>query len=265
MKAPATAVALFLFAVASHASLVTLPSGSSEILIPVAGAAAGANGTFFRSDINVVNFSSSARRVQLFWLPQGASGSSIAPIEIDVAAASGFSSEDFVTTIMGQTGLGAILIRGVTSNGAFDPTAQLYATARIWTPGAGGTVSQSFFTIATPQQAASSRKWIFGVRRDSRYRMNAGIANASDLAQRFRITTIAGGAPADVVEVDLLPMSMQQLAVTGAATGSFQVVVENITAGTRTNSWQAWASSIDNVTGDAWSMMAFPAPTQSEP
>jgi hypothetical protein len=35
-----------------------------------------------------------------------------------------------------------------------------------------------------------------------------------------------------------------------------QILVENLT--TSTSYWEAWASSIDNVTGDAWSQMAFP-------
>ncbi|HET7435671.1 MAG TPA: hypothetical protein VFN10_13260 [Thermoanaerobaculia bacterium] len=248
-------------------SLVTLETSASEILIPVAGSAAGQNGTFFRSDINIVNFSDTDQIVRLYWLPQGASGATVAPRDLPIAARSGYSSEDFVTNIMQQSGIGAILIRAITPTGAFDPNGKLYATARIWTPqpGTTGNVSQSFFTIDTLSQAASSRRWIFGVRRDARYRMNAGVANASDLTQRYRVSVIAGGQIVESTEIELLPMSMQQVAMPGTTGGALQLVVENITNGTRSLAWQSWASSIDNVTGDAWSMMAFPAPVDPVP
>lgn len=251
---------LLLFTASAGADLITPQTSASRILIPVAGDAPGANGTYFRSDIQIVNLRNATQRVQIYWLPQGGSGSAIAPRTIDVAALSGFSSEDFVDNILLQDGVGGIEVVGVTQDGQFDPDARLHATARIWTPrpdGATGTMSQTFSALVMPGSTARS-KTIFGLRRTDQFRLNVGIANPSQTTHRFRVT-VRIGAENTVYETDLPPRSIEQRLAGGTAGGIAQVLVENLTAGTATD-WQAWASSIDNGSGDAWSQMAFPTP-----
>lgn len=245
--------------------LIVPQTGSNRIIIPVAGSLQGANGTFFRSDINVLNFRNADQRVEMHWLPQGSAGDLIADRTISVGARSGFSSEDFVTNVLGQSGLGAIEIVAVTATGEVDPNGLIHATARIWTPvpnASEGTMSQTFPALIAATSSVQT-KWIFGVRRDPRYRLNAGVANNANVAQRFRITTIGsqtGGG--ETVELEIPARSIQQINLPGSANGSFQVIVQNISVTTVATTWQAWASSIDNVTGDAWSQVAFPAPAQ---
>lgn len=243
--------------------LFTPTTSGPRLLIPVAGAIAGNNGTFFRSDINVINFRNAEQRIQLHWLPQGGSGDDVPEREINVGARSGFSSEDFVTNILNQSGLGAIEIIAVTANGTPDLNGELHATSRIWTPQPSvteGTMSQTFPALLVPN-VANQTKWIFGVRRDSRYRLNAGVTNTATIAQRFRITTIGSQTGAgESTEVDVPARGVQQVNLSGAANGTFQVIVQNISTNGTGTSWQAWASSVDNATGDAWSQVAFPAP-----
>ncbi|HEY0139928.1 MAG TPA: hypothetical protein VGF48_03475 [Thermoanaerobaculia bacterium] len=245
--------------------LIIPQTGSNRLIIPVAGSLPGAAGTFFRSDINVINFRNADQRVEMHWLPQGSAGDSVADRTISVGPRSGFSSEDFVTNILGTSGLGAIEIIAVTSTGEVDPNGLLHATSRIWTPvpnSTEGTMSQTFpGIILTPSNVQT--KWIFGVRRDPRYRLNVGITNNSTVAQRFRITTIGsqtGGG--ETVELEIPGRSMQQVNMPGTANGTFQIVVQNISLTTVVTTWQTWASSIDNVTGDAWSQVGFPAASQ---
>src|SRR4051794_39255062 len=160
-------------------NLVLPTGGSPQILTPAAGSVQGANGTFFRSDINLINYAAHDQRVQLRWLPQGTTGNGIAIREMTINALSGFVSEDFVTSVMAQTGLGTILITGVTADGGLDPTARLYATSRIWSnqPNlSSGTVSQSFPSIPTTS-ISSTRLSLIGLRRDARYRLNVGVIN----------------------------------------------------------------------------------------
>lgn len=247
--------------------LIIPQTATNRIIIPVAGAIAGGGNTFFRSDINVINFRNADQRVELHWLPQGSAGDSVADRVISVGARSGFSSEDFVTNILNQSGLGAIEIIATTATGEVDPAGQLHATARVWTPVPNstaqnpGTMSQTFPAIVLTTSNVQT-KWIFGVRRDlDRYRLNAGITNNSTVGQRFRITTIGsqtGGG--ETVELEVPARSMQQINLPGSANGAFQIIVQNISVTTVVTSWQAWASSVDNVTGDAWSQVAFPAP-----
>ena len=52
-------------------------------------------------------------------------------------------------------------------------------------------------------------------------------------------------------------MSIEQRGVTLSAEGVVQVLVERI-AGGSSEDWQAWASSVDNDSGDAWSNLGFP-------
>ncbi|MBV8518875.1 MAG: hypothetical protein JO197_15880 [Acidobacteria bacterium] len=277
MRIP-TALLALLFAASLHAQahapltsdkdLIIPRTSANRIVIPIAGSTPGGNGTFFRSDITVINFRAAEQRVELRWLPLGTSGAGIAPVTITVPAQSGFFSEDFVTNILQQSGLGAIDVRAVDANGELDPNAALHATARIWTPEpqvTNGTMSQTFPAIV-PVTTNGLLRWIFGVRRNEQYRMNAGITNLSDTTQRFRVTTI-GSTPAgagETTEVEVAAQSVSQFGLTGTATGSFQVVVQNISDAPSPN-FITWASSIDNVTGDAWSQMGFPAPPQPQP
>jgi hypothetical protein len=258
-----TAVLAFLIAPVLFAQHTVTPenvllplTSSPTLVIPVAGATAGANNTFFRSDINLINLGNTDQRVIIQWLPQGRTGQGLISRDITLPAQSGFFSEDFVTNVLQQTGLGAIVIQAVDGEGTYDSTARLYGTSRIWTPQPGtdhGTVSQTL-----PGQ---SRKWIFGVRRDERYRLNVGVLNRDAEVRRFRIQTL-GSIPqggGEVIELELQPLSMHQVNIPGTATGSFQIIVENIS--TNNGTWETWASSIDNVTGDGWTSVGFYPPT----
>jgi hypothetical protein len=261
---PVLLASLLLFTASAGADLVTPQTSASRILIPVAGDAPGANGTYFRSDIQIVNLRNAPQRVQIYWLPQGSSGAAIAPRTVDLGALSGFFSDDFVDNILLQDGVGGIEVVGVTQEGQFDPDARLHATARIWTPrpdGAAGTMSQTFPALVMPGSTARS-KTVFGLRRSADYRLNVGIINPAQTAHRFRVTVriaTATGGENLVYETELAARSIEQRLAGGTATGIAQVLIEDLTAGTATD-WQGWASSIDNASGDAWSQMAFPTP-----
>jgi hypothetical protein len=244
--------------------LIVPLTAASHILIPVAGDVPGANGTHFRSDINLINLRDVAQTVQLRWYPQGANGSGLSVRSITLSATSGVSSENFVADILQRTGLGAIDIIGVTAEGVPDTNALLHATARIWTPEADdnngiadeGTMSQTFPAISMPTSAVTA-KTIFGVRHSDQYRLNVGITNPAATTQRFRVTTYVFASPIETTsfEIELPPMSMQQVNVPATASGNAQITIENLTGGA--GSWHGWASSIDNKSGDAWSQMAF--------
>src|ERR1044072_6015496 len=79
-----------LFAAQIQPNNLVIPiGGAPQILIPAAGAIQGANGTFFRSDIALVNYAAHDQLVQLRWLPQGATGTGIVAREITIPAHSG--------------------------------------------------------------------------------------------------------------------------------------------------------------------------------
>jgi hypothetical protein len=262
MRLSALLLTSLLLSGSATADLIVPQTAASRILIPAAGSAAGANGTFFRSDIQVVNLRNANQIIQMYWMPQGRSGTAIAPRSIEVGPLSGFSSEDFVRNIMLQEGVGAIEFVGVTGEGQFDPEARLHVTSRIWTPrpdNGTGTMSQTFPALILPGSTARA-KTIFGMRRSSQYRLNVGIANTAASVHHFRVTArISTASSAENVqfELDVQPRSTEQRSTALTQEGIAQVLIEDLTAGTATD-WQGWASSIDNESGDAWSQIAFP-------
>ncbi|HEV7766784.1 MAG TPA: hypothetical protein VGQ76_17420 [Thermoanaerobaculia bacterium] len=267
MRTTAFLLTSLLLCTTASADLITPQTSSPRILVPAAGNAPGANGTYFRSDIQIANLRNVTQRVQMFWLPNGSSGSGIAPRVMDLGAGRGFSSEDFVANVMLQTGVGSIEFVGVTEAGVFDPNARLHVSSRIWTPrpdGGDGTMSQTFPAVVMPGSTASS-KTIFGIRHSSQYRINIGISNPTTTVHHFRVTAKISTPTVEeeqVFEVEVQPRSIEQRTVTGLTrTGVAQVLIENLTPGLFTD-WQAWASAVDNFSGDAWSQLAFPTPAQ---
>lgn len=246
---------------AASAQLTTEQAGTSQLLIPAAGALTGANGTFFRSDINVVNYRTDAdQKVRFNWLPRGQSGT-MPPVEITIPKGTGISSEDFVTTVLNQTDLGAILITAITPDGQFDPAGKLHATARIWSnqPGlSSGTVSQSF-PIISVNDINSTAVRILGQRRDDRYRTNVGIVNLSPQEQTYQIS-VRADARIELQNVTVPGLSMQQYGLIGPAASTLQIAISNVSSGAQSTNWIAYGSSVDNTTGDSWSTLGFVVP-----
>jgi hypothetical protein len=237
--------------------VAALPS-AAQILIPAAGSIAGQNGTFFRSDIVIFNDRESVQRVSLRWLPQGVSGVSISPVVVDIGAFSGIISEDFVGNVMHQTGLGAILVTPITQSGTTDPAGRLVITSRIWTPqpGTAGTTSQSLPVIPI-SQIDNGNAFIFGQRVDSRYRTNVGVVNL-DTANEIRFDILQNSdnptfAPI-ITPITIPPFAMQQVAIPSSQTTALQIrLIPKSSINPRL--WVGYGSSVDNVTGDAWSSL----------
>lgn len=262
MRRMAFITLFFLAVLPLNAQMVVPRSSAFQILIPAAGSLQGANGTFFRSDLTLVNYRSSQQRVQLQWLPQNTPGNTVTPVILTLSPQSGVNSEDFVATILHQSGIGAILITGVTAAGATDVNAQLIVTSRIWTPqpnAATGTNSQQFNGIPTADINSGTLS-IIGQRRDSRYRTNVGVVNLSQTLQSFRIDAQTSNG-VETQTIDVPALSFNQASLPGAdSTLPLQILVTCVTSGSPTNAFMAYGSSVDNVTGDAWSSLGFNPP-----
>jgi hypothetical protein len=249
---------ILLVAAAASGQNVVTRGPVPQLLIPAAGALQGGGNTFFRSDISLINYRGADQRVRLQWLPEDMTGVGMAPVDITINAASGIASEDFVTNVMQQTGLGAILVTGIDAGGSPDPSALLVATSRIWTPqnGTTGTESQSLPSIATTD-IASGIVSVLGSRRDARYRMNVGIVNLATTTQTFQVT-LGGSFGTQTQQATVPAMAMTLFGVIGSpSTTPLQIQVVNVGAPPRSTSWVTYASSIDNVTGDAWTTLGF--------
>jgi len=273
MKSSIFIVAIFCASTAFGAQLrddgVVLPLGAaSQLLIPVAGSTPGANGTFFRSDIAIINFAGRDQMVKLQWVPQtGGTGSTST---ITIATHSGIRSADFVTNYLNQSGIGSILVSGVQSDGVtLDLNAQLYVIMRVWTPqpGTSGTTSQSLPAI--PRSAVNTQVAalfaVGGADNPANYRVNVGIVNLDPAnAQTYQIALPSAiGPQPPAIQLTIAPMSMQQVGVGTGLSATQQILIQNVTGGTtQSNSWIAYGSTVDNVTGDAWSELAVAGTAQ---
>jgi hypothetical protein len=236
----------------------TMASPTPQLLFAGSGSVQGANGTFFHSDITVLNYRSVNQRIAFTWIPN--SGTAAAPQILTINAASGIISEDFVGSVLHQSGLGALLITGVDSTGAFDPNALLYATERVWTPqpGTNGTTSQTFPAIAT-SDINLNRATILGQRIDSGFRTNVGIVNLDNVDRTFDIfqTTDDPNNAVNMSTVIVPAMSMVQVPLPNLASSALQIAVQPRVV--NPTLWMAYGSSVDNVSGDSWSSLGFQA------
>jgi hypothetical protein len=254
---------LLLTATATTAAVVQPIGAHYQLLIPAAGSNAGANGTFFRSDITILNLTPRTQTVRLEWLSQGGEANRTRFIEI--GPSTGFRSADFVPEVLQTTGLGAIVVTAMTSqSGSVDPTGQLYVSSRIWTPqpGTTGTTSQSMPAIpATTIDTPSASLFAVGggpaPDRPEDYRVNIGIVNLDPVnAQTYAIYVPTPTLPIPT-SVTVPPSSMMQVGMGNDIQPTAQFVVENTTpAGSRSNRWVAYHSTLNNITGDAWSELA---------
>jgi hypothetical protein len=105
--------------------VIGLDTTDSSFIFPSAGAVQGAGGTYFRSDVMIVNHRSSTQRVSVGWIAQGVNNSNRPLQYFDLTANTPYILSDFVTNTIHQSGLGAILVTGVTSGGNADTNATL--------------------------------------------------------------------------------------------------------------------------------------------
>ena len=244
-----------------HLLLVTLLAASvtahaQQWLLPAAGSIQGANGTFFRSDVAIWNFRAEPQRLQMKWMPQGVTGNGIPPVEITIPAYSGIQDPDFTANVLHQQGvLGAIFFLALRADGTLDGNAKLSIQSRIYTPQADsrGYSSQSFDAIRITQIAGENRV-ITNQRNDFRYRMNVGIVNL-DTENPHTWQLVSDNA---VTSITVPPFSMHQVSIPRFNNDTTVPLVKIIGNGGGQTKWVAYGSSVDNVSGDGWTSLAYP-------
>lgn len=241
------------------AVLIAFPSlvSAQQYILPAAGSVQGGFGTYFRSDVSIWNFREESQRIVMRWLPQATSGVGLPTVELTVAAFSGIQDEDFVANVMHRNGsLGAILFTAVRPDGTPDPNARLTIQSRIWTPQQNtlGFTSQSFDAIRVTQ-ITGDRRAVTNQRNDFRYRMNVGIVNFDTQATRtWQILHASQTTP-----MTLPPLSMHLITLPRPPNSNDPFLVKILGDGGSQFTWVAFGSSVDNVSGDAWSSMAYTA------
>ena len=233
-------------------NVIELETADSAFLIPAAGSVQGSNGTFFRSDVTFANFNGVTQNLGVGWLQTGKDNSSSPLTFFTIPANSIVTVNDFVATTLKTSGLGGLLVIAFDDTGKnTDTEAFIDGFSRIWTPqpGSVGTVSQSFPAVSLFDAIDDFTAFALGLRQDANYRTNVGVVNLDSVVHTWTITSLNTNA---TMTLPVQPYSLSQTGVPASFAGSggnlslaYDVTGTNFT-------WSAYASSVDNVTGDGW-------------
>jgi hypothetical protein len=225
----------------------------SSFLIPAAGSVQGANGVFFRSDVTFANYENVTRNIGVGFLVAGQDNTNEPLVHFNLEPQSVTTVNDFVGTALQRSGLGALLVFSFDAAGLNldDEASSIDGFSRIWTPqpGSAGTVSQSFPSVSLNDSVDNTPAYALGLRQSSAFRTNAGIVNLNAAEHTWTVTSVNTGA---TMTVTVKPYSLSQPGVPASFAGasgnlSLQFDVPDIDI-----SWSAYASSVDNITGDGW-------------
>jgi hypothetical protein len=255
-----------LFAGAVHAQAVGDNRSARYFVIPAAGSVAGANGTFFRSDVTLINYASTPEDVIAIFWPNGQSTPPAisAGVKVTLQPAQAVTYTDFVATVLNKSGLGAILFFGVKGTSG-DPNAAIDGLSRIYTkqPGSEGTVSQEFPPVDVFNLFVADQSVSLGLRQDAGFRTNFGIVNADPVKHVVRVRAI-GEKVTNETTVTVPAYGMVQSSIPAGDYGAVTVVFDIMDSGGASVSWVAYASSTDNITGDGWVSIASADLTPSD-
>jgi hypothetical protein len=250
---------LFREATAPRAAVST-ESPDSAFIFAVVGNAPGAGGTYFRSEVTLVNNLSRSQNVAILYFPAGGGSCNGASIQsLRLSGNTFYVWSNFVADIFNTTGLGSVVVLAVDANGNFDSTGNLDGFSRIWTPIAGfqGTASQSFPSVSL--SAFPQTQFIYGLRHDSSFRTNLFIFNylpTGSTASRVFTANVIGLSDNASFTMSVPPCS---LAVSALPARTFGALSMSVTPPDSAGGWFAFGSTVDNQSGDNWSVAARPA------
>lgn len=224
---------------------------SFSFVIPAVANLQGANGTFFRSDLTLVNHKAVNQVVGIEWLPRGVEGEGKLTGEVTIPPRTFYSYRNILETAFFRSGMGAIRFVALKGDRTLDPTGLIDGFSRVWseTPNGPGTVSQGFTPVSESDLVGPDQAVILGLRHDPDYRTNVGIVNL-DSTQYHTWTVKVSGRRTAEFQMTVAPNSMEQVALPPGDYGDIAITVTG--DGNAIRNWTAYASTVDNRTGDGW-------------
>lgn len=215
-----------------------------------AGSLAGANGTFFHSDVSIANYRSAPQTLAIGWLAQGADNSNEFVQYFSIPANTTAFLDDFVTSTLHKSGFGAVIVTGVDTFHNDDESALIDGQSRIWTyqPGSAGKVSLGLPAVDINDAAGNDFGSALGLRQDASAHTNVGIVNLDRFDHTFTVTAKGASKTATFI-VTVKPFSVSQA---GIPAGNYGNLILMIVPDPSTFVWSAYGVSIDNITGDSW-------------
>lgn len=242
MRSTVIALVASLLVTAAAAGQSLGPGGN----IPVVANLPGVAGTFWRSDVVVVNASGTDTSVMLRLLPEIRDGAATFATKtvgpLDVPAGTQLTLANVV-----QSRFGLVNAKGslqvYTTNGV--PVA---LASRTYTYGSdGGSYGQEVSGVLAAKQA-----WIAGVEDDGLYRTNIGIVWQWDTPVQFTVTVFdAAGTQVAEGTVAFSEAGLQQRSLGSFGVGTLLDGYVIISCADPDAIWYAYGSRVDQVSGDA--------------
>jgi hypothetical protein len=233
---------------------VVLEGSEAAFVFPIVGSTPGAGGLFFRSETILFNRRSIAQDIALYYFPTGGgSGNCNLPAKtMRLAAQTWYVFTDFAQDVFNRGGLGAVIVLGITPSGQVDANARIDGNSRIWTPqpGTAGTSSQNFPSMSLFMEPGLQSS--FGLRHDEFYRTNWGIFNYDINTRTFDIYVNGARGSRTLSGQNVDGCSLVLSLIPGGPYGSFELGIE---ARDGRALYFTFGSSVDNATGDSWSVV----------
>ncbi|HEU4522459.1 MAG TPA: proprotein convertase P-domain-containing protein, partial [Thermoanaerobaculia bacterium] len=226
-----------------EAPSATRPVAARRQVVPVAGHAPGANGTFFTTDLQLLNPASRAVEVLLIFTPSAADGrTNFAAVRVVLGGGESATFRDVIRTLFATAGLGSIDIAG-----------DVIASTRTSTRGHGGTYG--LFAPAAPVADSigsnSPPLSIAHLRNDDAFRSNVGFVEVTGHPVRA-VVDFGGG---DARSYDVPPFGHLQVPVETKGT----VLAPSVSVEGE-GRLIAYGAVVDNRSGDPVFILARAAP-----
>lgn len=222
--------------------------------IPAAGRTAGANGTYWRTDVRIFNPSSADDiNVTLHFLPQGMDGRNIPGQRFRIGKRETLVLDDVVSILApGATGaIGAIRIDSDHAHANDD----FIASSRTYTNGGGPTRPGTYgqFVPALELEDATRSAAVLHIATRPDVRANLGVMNPGlePVTVRFTLLGIDGKPFLGSLPLVVPPRSMQQWSMTDAFLFGGVYVANGVIIADATAPVFTWGSVIDNDSGDS--------------
>ncbi len=229
-----------------------LPQVPSDALdfIPAAALAAGLEGSFFQTDLDINNTGAAGVDFQILWLPRGADNSEpIASETFFLGAGMGVRYENVLTEVFGAEpdAVGALAVAAVDSSDLIS----MSRTYNIPTAKVAGTFGQALPGIPMSQMITpGTTKRIIFLNHNDDFRANVGCVNGVNQAVRVTIDLYDGaGEMLESRPMDLPPWSNKQFNGLFSAYAPVQGYVDISTA-TEGAYVYCYGSVLDNQTSD---------------
>lgn len=257
------------------AAVPLLAGIGADVTIPAAGVAQAPNDLTYRTELVITNHRDVAQYVMISFVQDGHDGPRHI-FQLDARKTAYLQDGSFSTSTSPVANLiGALRIRALAGydpdaeNPTFDPQGQLEAEAFIVADrgrfASKGSSRQEVAGISSDEYQAEEAVFL-GVRHSygTGVYTNVGVVNLHPTQTETFYVEFQYGEPVAVV---VPPSSMRQIRVSGQGSGGRYVRVYPewaIGEGTpvRTTPWVAYASTVDMLTGDAFSGIRVPSTTK---